>query len=110
MFIKLQKRRAQGALEYAVLLAIIVAAIVVMQVYIKRGLMGKFKESSDDIGEQADWGHHDYNSNTVSASAVHETVVKDGTTTQDVQNQNTTRNRTLATDQATQTDWGVPQN
>jgi len=45
-------KRAQGMLEYAVLIAIIVAVIVGMQVYVKRALQGKFKQTADQMGEQ----------------------------------------------------------
>jgi len=81
MFCKLD-RRGQSALEYGVLLTIIVAAIIVMQVYIKRGIQGRFKESADDIGEQFDPGHQVYESYVKSNSTVHETVDRDGTTRQ----------------------------
>lgn len=47
-----KNKKAQGMLEYALLLAIFVAVIVVMQIYVKRGLQGKFKQTADQIGEQ----------------------------------------------------------
>jgi len=40
---------AQSILEYAILIAIVIAAVVVMQVYMKRGISGRLKESSDKI-------------------------------------------------------------
>jgi len=45
----LKIRRAQSILEYAVLIAIVVAAIVIMQVFIKRGVSGRLKDSADRI-------------------------------------------------------------
>ena len=45
-------QRGQSTLEYAVLIACIVAACVGMQLYVKRGAMGKIRESTDQIGEQ----------------------------------------------------------
>jgi len=45
----LRIRRSQSILEYAVLIAIVVAAIVIMQVFIKRGVSGRLKDSSDRI-------------------------------------------------------------
>jgi hypothetical protein len=47
-------RKAQSMLEYSVLLIIIVAAFITMQVYIKRGFQGRWKQASDDIGDQYD--------------------------------------------------------
>ncbi|MBI2495484.1 MAG: hypothetical protein HYY90_05035 [Candidatus Omnitrophica bacterium] len=37
-------------MEYAVLLAIVVAALVAMQTYIKRGLSGRLRTSADSVG------------------------------------------------------------
>ena len=48
------KRRAQSTLEYAALIAVVVAGIIAMQTYFKRGLEGKVRESADDIGTQYD--------------------------------------------------------
>ncbi|MBM3244956.1 MAG: hypothetical protein FJZ15_04095 [Candidatus Omnitrophica bacterium] len=45
-------RRGQSTLEYAVIIAIVVAALIAMQAYMKRGLQGKLRSASDDIGEQ----------------------------------------------------------
>jgi len=51
MFIYLNKK-GQNTLEYAVIIAVIVAALIAMQGYIKRGVQGKLKASADDIGDQ----------------------------------------------------------
>jgi len=51
MFIHLNKK-GQGTLEYAVIIAVIVAALIAMQNYVKRGMQGKLRESTDNIGEQ----------------------------------------------------------
>ena len=50
MLIKL--RKAQSTLEYALVIACIVAALVTMQIYLKRGMQGKMRQSADSIGEQ----------------------------------------------------------
>lgn len=44
--------RAQSTLEYAVVVACVVAAILAMQIYIKRGTQGRLRQASDEIGEQ----------------------------------------------------------
>jgi len=43
---------AQSTVEYAVLFACVVAALIGMQFYIKRGTQGRFREASDSIGAQ----------------------------------------------------------
>jgi Flp pilus assembly pilin Flp len=48
----LLNKKAQSTLEYAVIIAVVVAALIAMQAYVKRGLQGKYKQASDDIGEQ----------------------------------------------------------
>lgn len=44
--------RAQGMIEFAVIVACVAAAFLGMRVYIKRSLMGKLRQSADEIGGQ----------------------------------------------------------
>ncbi len=45
------KRRAQGTLEYALLIAAVVAALISIKVYMTRAIQGRLRQSSDQIGE-----------------------------------------------------------
>jgi hypothetical protein len=45
-------RKAQSTLEYAVLIFVVVGALITMQIYMKRGISGRIRASSDDIGQQ----------------------------------------------------------
>lgn len=72
MFLK--GKRGQSTLEYALLIAAIVAGLVMMQIYVKRGLGGKMKSSSDDIGEQYDPVAFHSNYNTVYGTERKDTV------------------------------------
>lgn len=52
--------RGQSTAEYAILIAVVIAAVVGMQLYVKRGMQGKFRDVSDaytavsgDIGGDA---------------------------------------------------------
>ncbi|MFC1510573.1 hypothetical protein ACFL49_02825 [Candidatus Omnitrophota bacterium] len=45
-------KQGQSTLEYAILIVIIIAALLSVQVYIKRGIQGRFKSATDDIGDQ----------------------------------------------------------
>jgi Flp pilus assembly pilin Flp len=47
-------RKSQSMLEYTILMIIIVAAFITMQVYIKRGFQGRWKQAADDLGDQYD--------------------------------------------------------
>lgn len=51
MFIRLNKR-GQSTLEYGVIIAVVVAALLAMQMYMKRGLQGRLGQAADDVGEQ----------------------------------------------------------
>jgi len=51
------RRRAQSTLEYAVVVAVVVGALLAMQYYMKRGVQGKLRESTDSIGEQYSAGN-----------------------------------------------------
>ena len=44
------RRRAQSSLEYALLIVAAVAALIAVQVYMKRGIQGRLRASSDQIG------------------------------------------------------------
>lgn len=50
-------RKGQSTLEYAVVIVVVVAALLAMQIYMKRGVQGKLRESTDSIGEQFDAKH-----------------------------------------------------
>jgi Flp pilus assembly pilin Flp len=73
---QLNKRKAQGMLEYALLIAIFVAVIVALQIYVKRGLQGKFKQTADQIGEQFTTGQS-YTIQRISQSATKEETKPD---------------------------------
>ncbi len=59
MFNYLNKRRKKGqsTLEYAILIVVVIGALLSIQVYVKRGVQGRFKEATDDIGKQFDPGN-----------------------------------------------------
>ena len=52
MMTHLNQKRGQSTLEYAVLMIVIIAALISIQTYIKRGVQGRLKSASDDIGDQ----------------------------------------------------------
>ena len=48
----LNKKKGQSTLEYAILIIIIIGALLSIQIYIKRGVQGRLKQATDDIGDQ----------------------------------------------------------
>ena len=49
---KINRKKAQSTLEYVILIILVVAALLTMQIYVKRGIQGRLRSSADDIGEQ----------------------------------------------------------
>ena len=45
-------KKAQTTLEYAVVIICVIAALLAMQVYLKRGFQGRLRGAADSIGEQ----------------------------------------------------------
>jgi uncharacterized protein (UPF0333 family) len=79
-------QRGQSTLEYAVLIVVIIAALIAMQVYLKRGIQGRVRESSDQIGEQFSPGYT--TSNRVTFVSANQTEVSgNGSTTTVINNQ-----------------------
>lgn len=79
-------QKAQSTVEYAVLISVVVSGLLITQVYLKRGLQGKLRDSTDQIGEQYSPGRTTSNilrkSFTLSEDTVKETIstsnIKDG--------------------------------
>jgi Flp pilus assembly pilin Flp len=53
----MRNHRGQTILEYTVILIIILGVMITMKDYIKRGIQGRWKSSTDDLGDQYDPQH-----------------------------------------------------
>jgi len=51
------RKKSQSILEYAILFALVIAALIVMQVYVKRSYQGRLKREADSLGQQYSPGH-----------------------------------------------------
>ena len=47
-------QKGQSAVEFTVLLIIIMSVLIAMNFYVKRGIQGRWKSTLDDFGEQYD--------------------------------------------------------
>lgn len=47
-------QKGQTAIEFTILLMIVIGVFIAMQFYVKRGLQGRWKSTLDDFGEQYD--------------------------------------------------------
>lgn len=52
MFSRINSQRASLALEYALLIAIVVSALLSMMVYTKRAIMGKWRQNIDSLSNR----------------------------------------------------------
>ncbi len=75
MFKYFNKRRKKGqsTLEYAILIVIIIGALLSIQVYIKRGIQGRMRSATDDIGDQFSPGNTNFIETTRTISGTHDT-------------------------------------
>lgn len=53
----LRSIKGQSTLEYAMIIAVVVGAILAMQIYLRRGVQGKLRESIDSVGGQYSAGN-----------------------------------------------------
>jgi uncharacterized protein (UPF0333 family) len=67
-------RRGQSTLEYAILILIVIVALLAMQTYLKRGVQGRVRESTDNIGEAYSPAYTTSEFELTSTSTTHETV------------------------------------
>ena len=77
MFKLLRKMKGQSTLEYAILIIIIIGALLSIQVYIKRGVQGRLKQATDDVGEQFSVGNQN-SLRTVNSHSTTRDTFKDG--------------------------------
>lgn len=52
MGIMRRSQRGQSTAEYAILVSLVIASIVAMQTYVKRGLQGKVKDATDHVSDE----------------------------------------------------------
>lgn len=74
------KLQAQSIVEYAVLTGIVVAVMVGMNIYFKRGYQGYLKKSSDNIGPQFSASFSNYSETVVSKTKIREILTPQGVT------------------------------
>lgn len=84
-------RKGQNALEYVLLVTSVVVAFLAIQHYLNRGLQGRVREASDNIGSQFDAQATSTNYTTTRSSTVQETNIGGVTNSSLVTNEATSR-------------------
>lgn len=79
---RLRNIKAQSIMEYAVLVALFITAIVAMQIYLKRSFQGYIKRSTDTLsaGEQFSSSLSNYTKVIKSSSKIKEKITPKGET------------------------------
>lgn len=54
------RRRGQSTLEYALIIAVVLGALLAMNNYMRRGVQGRLRSSADSIGDQFSAGNTTY--------------------------------------------------
>ena len=49
---KMRNKKAQSTLEYAIIMAVVVGALLAMQIYVKRAVEGRMRSTTDSVGDQ----------------------------------------------------------
>lgn len=75
------EKRGQNTLEYAILIAVVVAGLIGMQGYVRRGMQGRLRTSADELGEQFSPGSLDGSLTTRFGGTTTINKTADGTTT-----------------------------
>ena len=71
----------QSTVEYAVTVAVVVGALLLMQIYMKRGIMGRARTATDQIGEQFTPENYSEDYSTFSAGTRTENTTAQGVST-----------------------------
>lgn len=101
-----RREKGQSTLEYAILIIIVLAALLSIQVYIKRGIQGRFKSAADDIGEQFSPGNTNVIKTTGTRSQTRDTFTAGATKSQLTQVETQFENTTSNIIDVTQEFWG----
>lgn len=92
------KSRAQTTLEYTILTAVIIGALIAMQVYMKRGIQGKMRSDLNQLTDGAFYSPGATNSTSISITNIEESSYTINRVTESalVMNQVTNRSEEIA--------------
>jgi len=102
----LNQKRGQSTLEYAVLIVVIIGALLTIQTYIKRGVQGRMKQATDDIGDQFSGVGYQNGLKTVTSFSNSEDKFMGGTSTSNLFTESTNTSSNTYIVNAQQEYWG----
>jgi len=92
-------KKAQSTAEYAIVIALVIGAVMAMQIYVRRGLQGRIKDTTDylatqtpELGNQSQYEPEELQRNLTQTrhEPVQEEVGTGGTVTRTIVGQETT--------------------
>jgi hypothetical protein len=78
------RTKGQTTLEVVILIGFVVAALIAMGVYMKRGIQGRLRDSTDQVGEQYSAGNTTGAYTTTVGMTQNETMTAGGATTTNI--------------------------
>ena len=89
------KRKGQSVVEYAVMIAVVIAALIALNIYIKRGFMGRYRSYGDQAGTQFSFASGNTNITETVNSAREERTFGNGVSTTNFANDRQFRNENM---------------
>jgi len=105
-YLNKKRQKGQSTLEYAILIIIIIGALLSIQVYIKRGVQGRLKSATDDIGDQFSPGNTNVTKTMITSSRSNDTFIAGVTTSTLVGDEITTDSLNSSIINVQQEFWG----
>jgi len=95
------RTKGQTTLEVVILIGFVVAALIAMGVYMKRGIQGRLRDSTDQVGDQYSAGNTTGAYTTVVGMTQNENITAGGGSTTVI-----SRNRQAKSGNETVANWG----
>lgn len=93
-----KRRKGQSILEYGLVITAVIAALLAINIYLKKAVQGKLKESSDQIGKQfnpdkftTSWKVESAGDGKTVTEEMHDSTTAGGTKTEITQSETITR-------------------
>jgi len=100
-------KKGQSTLEVVMLIGFVIAALIAMNTYMKRGVQGRLRQSADQVGEQYEAGKTTYKYETnVDMRQTESMSAGGGVTTTIAANENVRTKKSL--DAETVAAWATP--
>lgn len=105
-YLRNRKNKGQSAVEYTILIIIVIGALLSIQVYIKRGIQGRLRSAADDIGDQYSDGNTNLFLNTHVASSTEDSFINGETRSTLLAEEKTTTEMTMNIINVQREFWG----